>query len=184
MNTTNTKETLHIRFAEKGKMYSLEGNYKEALRHYKEAIKMMQQTKDSDIFFQHYSQCVMEALEQLGSYDEVISFCKNYRDFLADKETNVLVKKHNAFVCERQAIQHILKEEQEEAKTVLTNAQKEIGKGKHPITDELLNWLLRGYKINKDQVTRLQKKHNYFIVRKESVNPKIAMDLPEGISPF
>ncbi|QXP73719.1 hypothetical protein H0I31_12140 [Tenacibaculum sp. AHE15PA] len=178
------KKMLHFRIAERGKMHALDKNYKEALRHYKEALRLTQTQKDSELFFQHYSQCVMESLEQLGSYDEVISFCENYRAFLNDKETNVLVKKHNAFVSERQAIQHILKEEQEEAKALLTSVQKEIGKGKHPITDELLNWILRGYKINKDQVTRLQKKHNYFIVRKESVNPKIAMDLPDGISPF
>ncbi|MEM6685937.1 MAG: hypothetical protein AAF617_09165 [Bacteroidota bacterium] len=175
---------LHYRIAERGKMHTLDKNYKEALRHYKEAMKMSQQEQDSELFFQHYSQCVMETLELSGAYDQVIEFCVNYRAFLQEKEQNVLVRKHNAFVSERQAIQHILKEEQEEAKALLQAIQKDLGRGKQPITDELLGWLHRGYKVNRNQLTRLQKKHNYFIVRKESVNPKIAMDLPEGVSPF
>lgn len=175
---------LHYRIAERGKMHALDKNYKEALRHYKEAMKMSQQEKDSELFFQHYSQCVMESLELSGAHDQVIEFCENYRAFLQEKEQDVLVRKHNAYVSERQAIQHILREEQEEAKALLQDIQKDLGRGKQPITDELLGWLQRGYKVNKDQLTRLQKKHNYFIVRKESVNPKIAMDLPEGVSPF
>ncbi len=175
---------IHYRVAERGKMHALDKNYKEALRHYKEAMKMLQQEKDSELFFQHYSQCVMETLELSGAHDQVIDFCENYRNFLKEKEQDVLVRKHNAFVCERQAIQHVLREEQEEAKALLQEVQKDLGRGKQPITDELLGWLLRGYKVNRDQLTRLQKKHNYFIVRKESINPKIAMDLPEGISPF
>ncbi len=175
---------LHYRIAERGKMHALDKNHKEALRHYKEALKLTQKQKDSELFFQHYSQCIMESLELSGAHDEVISFCENYRNFLQEKEQDILVRKHNAFVGERQAIQHILKEEQEEAKELLLRIQKDLGRGKQPMTDELLNWLVRGYRIKADQVRRLQQKHNYFIVRKESVNPKIAMDLPEGISPF
>ncbi|SNR14103.1 hypothetical protein [Tenacibaculum jejuense] len=178
------QKMLHYRIAERGKMHALDKNYKEALRHYKEALKLTREQKDSELFFQHYSQCVMETLELSGAYDQVISFCENYRAFLQEKEEDFLVQKHNAFVSERQAIQHILRGEQEEAKSLLQTTQKNLGKGKQPITDELLNWLLRGYKVNPDQLRQLQKKHNYFIVRKESVNPKIAMDLPEGISPF
>ena len=175
---------LHYRIAERGKMHALDKNHKEALRHYKEALKLTQKQKDSELFFQHYSQCIMESLELSGAHDEVISFCENYRNFLQEKEQDILVRKHNAFVGERQAIQHILIEEQEEAKELLLRIQKDLGRGKQPMTDELLNWLVRGYRIKADQVRRLQQKHNYFIVRKESVNPKIAMDLPEGISPF
>jgi len=175
---------LHYRIAERGKMYALDKNYTEALRHYKEALKLTQKQQDSELFFQHYSQCVMESLELSGAHDQVISFCENYRTFLDEKEQDVLVRKHKAFVSERQAIQHILRGEQDEAKGLLLEVQKDLGKGKQPITDELLNWLLRGYQVNASQLKRLQQKHNYFIVRKESVNPKIAMDLPEGVSPF
>ena len=175
---------LHYRLAERGKMHALDKNHKEALRHYQEALRLTQQQKESELFFQHYCQCIMESMELSGANDQVISFCEEYRSFLSEKEQDMLIKKHNAFVSERQAIQHILKEESEQAKALLLQIQADLGKGAQPLADELLNWLLRGYKISQEQVRRLQHKHNYFIVRKESVNPKIAMDLPEGFSPF
>lgn len=183
METQNNKETLHIRIAEKGKMYSLDGNHKEALRHYKEAIKMMQETKDSEIFFQHYSQCVMESLELSGSYDEVISFCERYIDFLDQKnDTSAIIKKHYATILEKQAIQYLHKEEKETSLELLKEAQGHVGNGKQPITDQLLNWLQRGFMISKQQLAALQKKHQYFIVRPDCVNPKIAFELPAAIS--
>ncbi len=175
---------LHVRIAERGKMHALDKNYKEALRHYKEALRIVQSQKDSELFFQHYSQCVMESLEQSGANNEVISFCENYRAFLKEKETNDLVDKHNAFVCERQAIQHLLKEETDMALDLLLEAKTSLKKHKQPITEQLLNWLQRGYSINKKQILGLQKKHNYFIVRQELINPDIAMDLPEAFSAF
>lgn len=175
---------LHYRIAEKGKMYALEKNYKEALRHYREAMRLTQQENENELFYQYYSQCVMESLELSGAYDQVISFCENYRTFLEDKEEDVLVKKHKAFIGERQAIQHVLKGEFTEAKLLLISIQKDLGRGKQPLTDELLNWLHKGYTVQHEQLRRLQNKYDYFIVRKESVHPEIAMDLPEGISPF
>jgi tetratricopeptide (TPR) repeat protein len=42
MEKETNKYKLHLGIAEKGKMYAVEGNHKEALRHYKEAIKMTQ----------------------------------------------------------------------------------------------------------------------------------------------
>ncbi|MFC4636419.1 hypothetical protein ACFO3O_21105 [Dokdonia ponticola] len=183
METHTKNETLHIRIAEKGKMYSLEGNYKEALRHYKEAIKMMQQSKDSEIFFQHYSQCVMEALELSGAHDEVISFCERYIDFLDQKsDDSALIKKHYATVLEKKAIQYLYKDEKDISLELLKEAQSHVGNGKQPITDQLVNWLQRGFMITKQQIAALQKKHQYFIVRADVVNPKIAFELPAIIS--
>ncbi len=179
-----TQKMLHIRIAERGKMHALDQNYKEALRHYKEALRLVQSQKDSELFFQHYSQCVMESLEQSGANDEVISFCENYRAFLDSKETNDLVQKHKSFVCERQGIQHLLKDETEAALVLLLEAKENSRKHKQPITEQLLNWLQRGYQISKQQIHNLQKKHNYFIVRQELINPKIAMDLPQAVTPF
>ncbi|MEY4926529.1 MAG: hypothetical protein RI894_965 [Bacteroidota bacterium] len=170
-------------------MYSLEGNFKEALRHYREAIRMSHRDADSEIFFQHYSQCVMEALELSGAHDEVIAYCDTFLDFLAEKldensaDTSLLTK-YYAAVLERQAIQFLLQGEKEDAIDTLKLAQQKVGRGKQPITDDLLNWALRGYTISKKQVTDLQRKHQYFIVRKDTVQPAIAVELPQGFSPF
>ncbi len=173
--------TLHIRIAEQGKLHSIEGNYEEALRHFREAMRMVHDQNESDIFFQHYSQCTMEALELSGAHDEVISFCVKYANFLEQKEEDNLIKKHKAFVWQRQAIQHLLKNETEEAKLLFQQSQHLIGHGKQPLTDELLNWIQRGYMIQKHQVKQLQDKHDYFIVREDQVNRKLALPIPESI---
>lgn len=183
--TTQSKEVLHFRIAERGKLYSLEGNYKEALRHYREAIKRTQNQAGSEIFFQHYTQCVMEALELSGAYDEVISFCERYIAFLeAKEEDSPLLQKHYAAILEKQAIQYVLKEAPKIALPLLKTAQQKVGKGKQPLTDELLKWLQRGYQITQHRVRAMQKKHHYFIVRPDKVNAAIAVDLPASVSPF
>jgi hypothetical protein len=115
----------------------------------------------------------------------VITYCERFIDFLAEKEDqSPLVKKHHAVILEKQAIQYMLKEELPEALPLLKEAQALAGRGGQPLTDDLLNWVVRGYKMTKKQIMDLQKKHNYFIVRKDKVRPEIAMDLPEALKQF
>lgn len=178
--TTNTSnEYLHLGIAEKGKLYALEGNYKEALRHYKEAIRMTQNKPQGELFFQHYVQCTMEALELSGAYDEVISFCEKFLDLLEEKGNDELILKYKAEMLQRMAIQFLLKDDKAEAEALFKTAQKIVGTGKLKLTDELLNWILRRYTLSKKQISDLQKKYNYFIVKKENVRPEIAVELPE-----
>lgn len=178
-------KSMHFRIVEQGKIYSLEGNYGEALRHYREGIRMCQEEVGADFFFQHYSQCAMEALELSGAHEEVISFCEKTRDFLADKiENSDYAKKYYAQLLEREAIQFLLMEEPKEAISLLKEAHQLVGMKTHPISDQLLNWAQRGYTINAKQINELQEKNNYFIVRRENVNPKIAVQLPEVAVPI
>jgi tetratricopeptide (TPR) repeat protein len=184
MTTANTQQKLHLGIAEKGKLYSLQGNYKEALRHYREAIRLVQNNKDNDLFFQHYSQCVMEALELSGAYDEVISYCEKFMDFLEEKEESEFVIRHKAHVLEKLAIQYILKGDKEEALPLLKQAQSLLKKGVQPLTDELLNWVQRNYQLSKKQIHEAQKKYNYFIVRKDKVRPELAIEIPDMMKQF
>lgn len=182
---TKKTELLHLRIAEKGKIFCLEGNYKEALRHFGEALKMMQKEKGSELFFQHYTQCVMETLEKSGAYDDVISYCERYISFLDSKNNktnNLYINRYYARIFEKQAIQYLLKEENITALQLFELAQHKVGKGKQPITDELIKWIQKGYQISKKQVEAIQKKYNYFIVRKDLVNTAIAMELPSEMS--
>ncbi len=181
----NQKIAVHFGIAERGKMYSLEGNHKEALRHYREAIQMTVRQEDSDIFFQHYTQCVMESLELSGANEEVISYCEKARAFLEEKESESLILKRNiASLLEKQAIQHLLRDERDDAVELLKEAQGIVGRRSNPLTDDLLNWAQRGYHIKETQIRQAQNRHKYFVVRKETVNPAIAVDLPKSVSPF
>lgn len=181
-----SQPALHYGIVEMGKVYCLEGNYGEALRHYREGIRLCTTgEKKPEVFFQHYTQCVMEALELSGTYDEVISYCEKTKSFLEPKlEDSDFTKRYYASLLEREAIQYIHKEEKESATQLLKEAQALVGRKTQPITDEILNWLLRGYQISSKQIREIQKRYNYFTVREGKVNKNIAIELPKTITPF
>jgi tetratricopeptide (TPR) repeat protein len=176
------KVNLHYNIAEKGKVYALKGNHTEALRHYKEALRMCQTLPNSDIFFQHYSLCAMELM---GNNQEVIDFCEKCLEFIEDKEfeKNDLLDKYISSLWERMGIQYLLMNEKDEAKECFNTAKQTGGKVTSPLTNDLLNWIWRGYAITEKQIRDLEKRHNYFTVRKENVNEAIAIELPEIVSP-
>jgi tetratricopeptide (TPR) repeat protein len=185
MSPNNPNYTLHLGIAERGKMFALETNYTEALRYYREAIKMTQGQEGAELFFQHYTQCVMETLELSKAYDQVIAYCEKFIDFLENKEENsVLIDKHYATILEKMGVQYLLKEEKATALPLFKAAQDRLGKGKQPLTDELINWIQRGYTISAKQISDLQKRHHYFIVQKETLKPDLAIDLPKAMTPF
>jgi tetratricopeptide (TPR) repeat protein len=178
---------LHYNIAEQGKVYATKGNHKEALRHYKEALRMSQQVPKSDIFFQHYSQCAMESLEQMEAYNEVIIFCDKCIDFMETKDdlqAHPIFIKYLASLWERKAIQYLFLNEKEQAIEAFEQAIDVIKPHKLPLAQELHNWCKRGYTISKQQIEGLLKKNQYHTVRKENVNIQIAVELPEMINPF
>jgi len=181
------KTNIHYNIAEKGKVFAIVSNHKEALRHYKEAMRMCQSLPHSDIFFQHYSLCAMESLEKMKAFEEVISYCDKCLDFLAEKEElqeQEMFQKYVASIIERKGIQHLYLDEKQEAIACFKEAQQLVDKKQIPLTNDLLNWCLRGYAITPKQIEDLQKKHNYFTVRKDNINHEIAIELPEMVSPF
>lgn len=183
----NGSVNLHYGVAEKGKVFALQGNHKEALRHYKEALRMCQALPNADLFFQHYSMCAMESLELSESYEEVIAFCDKCIEFLESKDElkdNPVFEKYLASIMERQAIQFLFLGEKQEAAAIFKEVQNRMGKTAMPLTNDLLGWTQRGYTISPAQIRDLQKKHKYFSVRKENVNEKIAVELPQNVNPY
>jgi tetratricopeptide (TPR) repeat protein len=181
------KANMHFQIAENGKVLALKNNHKEALRHYKEAMRMCQTVEGSELFLQHYSLCAMESLELMQGHEEVIAFCNKSIDFLTEKKTersDEIIWKYLASLWERKGIQYIHLNEKEEAIEALENALTEANNLSMPLSKELLNWLRRGYTITIKQVRDLQNRHHYFTVRKENVNEKLAVQLPEMINPF
>ena len=180
-----TNNYLHYNIAEQGKVYTIEGDFNEALRHYREAIRMAQTQEDSEVFFQHYSQCVMETLEISGAYNQVVSYCERYLEFLKTKSNDdFLVKKHQAVILEKKGIQHIYLGENDLAKSCLEEAQQIVGRGKQKLTDELLGWLQRGYSIGIDKLKQSLHVHKYFVIRKEDLQYDKCFKLPDNFSPF
>lgn len=184
---TTININLHNGVAEKGKLFAIQGNHKEAIRYYKEAIRMCRTLPNAEEFIHHYNICIMESLELMESYNEVIEFCDKCLDFLKIKDSlknNLFVKNYAASVLERKGIQFLLLNEKEKAIDSFKSVQHHIDIKLMPLTNELLNWALRGLTITHKQILELQKKYLYFIVRKDAVNVKIAVELPRNINPF
>lgn len=173
-----TKERMHYGIAERGKIYYLEGNHKEALRHFQEAIQMSVKNSSSDIFFQHYTQCVMESLEFMGHHEEVISYCEKLCEFLKEKDMDeTIIRKNYATTREKMGIQHLLKGDKEEALALFEEATQLMDK-KMALSNTIIGWIKRGYNVSEKQIRDAQHKHEYFAVRKDSVKPEMAIDLP------
>ncbi|MFA0961051.1 hypothetical protein AB9P05_04545 [Roseivirga sp. BDSF3-8] len=174
----NKADIIHLGIAEQGKLYALKNNHQEALRHYREALKMVSDHKAHELFAQHYLQCTMESLELSGAYDEVITYCHRLLQVMGpEKPESPFLMRHMAATLERLAVQHLLKKEKEEARKHLERIKNIAGPGIQPLADQLLNWLQRGYTIRPGQIRDAQKKHRYFIVQQDKVKPEIAIDL-------
>jgi tetratricopeptide (TPR) repeat protein len=173
-----TKERMHYGVAERGKIFYLEGNHKEALRHFQDAIQMSVKNSSSDIFFQHYTNCVMESLEHLGHHQEVINYCEKFSEFLEEKGLEEpIIRKNYATTREKMAVQYLLMDDKAEALKLFKEATELMDK-KMPLCNDVLGWLQRGYNISIKQLRDTQHKHEYFAVRKDTVKPEMAIDLP------
>ncbi|MDA3904799.1 MAG: tetratricopeptide repeat protein [Bacteroidales bacterium] len=183
------KETINIHYgvAENGKLLATQGNHKEALMHYREALRMCQNQPGADIFFQHYSLCAMESLELMGAYTEVIEFCNKCINFLDSKtglKNNQVFLKFKASLYERKGIQYMYLQQNNNAIECFKEAQSSIEKKYLPLCVDLMNWLMRGYSISNKQINDLQKKHSYFTVRKDNINKQITVEIPKMNNPF
>ena len=181
MEKNTNQYSLHLGIAEQGKIFAVQGNHKEALRHYKEAIKMTQGQEMGEMFFQHYMQCTLESLELMGAYNEVLDYCEKFMELLNAKEESDFISKYKTETWLRMAIQYLHKDDPETAREYLMTVAKESGKVKLKIADTLLNWINRRYTITKKQIIDLQNENNYFIVNKNNLKPEIAVALPAAI---
>ncbi|MEM8553455.1 MAG: peptidylprolyl isomerase [Pseudomonadota bacterium] len=172
---------LHLSIAEQGKIHAVEGNHPEALRHYREALRMAVAAGAPEVFFRHYTQCVMESLELLGSYDEVDEFLAradaHYRE--ANVQLSIQRRDHGSILEQRGALA-LKRGDAAAAKEHLSEAVEIAGKGALPLADELNGWLARGYAVDAGRVTESQRRHGTFVVRADKINRAIARPLPRA----
>jgi tetratricopeptide (TPR) repeat protein len=169
---------MHLSIAEHGKVMALKNRHDEALRHYREAIRMAVSCKAPEVFFRHYTQCVLESLELTGSYQEVMEFCQN-ADLHFEKLNSELQvhKKDHGSVLERWGINALKAGDKALALQQLHAAIERAGKGVLPLTEELMQWLQRGLTVDTSRLLGLQKKHKYFVVRPDQVDQSQARSL-------
>ncbi len=177
-----SSEVLCLGVAEQGKLYALQGRHGEALRHYREALRLAISCQDSELFFHHCTQCIMESLELSGAHETVADYCIRAEDHFATIDIDdPLVNRQRGANLERLAVARLQMGDVEEAKDLLALAIETGGKGTLPLSEALLGWLRRGLSVGDARLRSAQHQHRYFVVRKDLVDPAIAVELPQGV---
>jgi hypothetical protein len=177
-----SREALCLGIAEQGKLHALAGRHVDALRHYREALRLAMSCAACELFFHHCTQCIMESLELSGAHEAVADYCLRAEDHFAAVETDdLLVRRQRGANFERLAVSRLQTGDAGEAQELLAIAVDIAGKGALPLAEALLGWLRRGLTVGQAQLRSEQRHYRYFVVRKELVDPGIAVELPKGI---
>lgn len=175
----NERHRLHLDIAEAGKVHALGHRHAEALRHYREAIRLAVAAKAPEVFFRHYAQCALESLELMASYDEVIRFCEEadrfHRQMTAGSPTQ---RRDHAAILERLGLVRIKAGQPEAGIEALRRAIALAGPGALPAAEDALAWLDRRLAVTPERVLASQKRHRYFTVRADQVDRSRARPLP------
>lgn len=170
---------LHLGVAEAGKASAVKGDHKEALRHYREALKLAVSSKAPEVFFRHYTQCVLESLELTDAFPDVIEFCESadahYRETGTPTEFH---RKDHGSILERLGVVLLKAGETDRAKEMLATAIATAGKAQVPLAEQLHGWLSRGMMADKRRIGEAQAKFGYFTVRPDQVDERRARPLP------
>ncbi len=176
---------LHMGIAEQGKVYALEGDHSRALHYYREAMQMTVQAGDPEVFFRHYLECVMESLEHMEAYPEVLEYCDRAIQFYQDNPPpNEMATMDLAHIYQRKGINLLKMGIQDEASEALQQAlatAEAVGKVTSktmPLTQMVLQWLRSRLHIDNQRVVAEQNRTQYFMVRKDTVEPAKAVKLP------
>ncbi len=175
---------LHLGIAEAGKLHALAHRHAEALRHYREALRRAVATRAPEVFFRHYTQCVLECLEQMGSYGEVIEFCERAdAHYRAHGHQMELQRRDHAALLERLGAVRAKAGQAGPAAEALRAAIALVPKGTLPLAEELLGWLNRRLTPDPTRIAMAQTRRGYFTVTRDQVDPARARPLPADPTP-
>lgn len=179
MAATENSIRLHLGIAEQGKLLALKGQHEPALTHYREALRMAVSSSAPEVFFRHYTQCVMESLERSGTLDAVLRYCDEAEVHYQRIDSPLpLVARDRAENHQRRASILLRMGRQNEAIEALEQALTTAGEHPLPMAQEVLGWIKRGLSVGSRQLDEAQRRHHYYIVRKELVDPTRAIALP------
>jgi hypothetical protein len=176
---TINPHTMHLSIAETGKLKALKSDHKGALKHYREALRLAVSSRAPEVFFRHYTQCVLESLELTGAYDEVLDYCINAdAHYESLNLSSSLHRRDHGSILERQGLVELKKGDAEQGHKTLRKACAIAGEKILPLSEEIINWLQRGFSLDVTRITTSQRKHDYFVVRADQVDRKRASTVP------
>ena len=176
----------HMGIAEQGKLYALEGNHSQALHYYRTAMNISVQSGDPEIFFRHYLECVMESLEKMEAYQEVLDYCdKAIELYTQQPPPNPMAVADFASIHQRRGIILLKMGQEDEAEHAFKRAieiSKQLGNALK-LSQTLLRWVNARYRVDASRITSEQNRCDYFTVRPNSVDPSRAVKLMNETGP-
>lgn len=174
---------LHYRVAEHGKVRALAGDHAEALRHYREALRLASLQGEAEACLRHYAWCVLESLERTDAHGAVISFCERVEAHYAQRPPEgELARKDLAAHLERHGLALAKQGRAAEARERLESAVKLAGTGHLPVAERVLSWGRAGLHVDARRISLEQDRHPYWTVRPDAVRPDIAVALPSFVT--
>jgi tetratricopeptide (TPR) repeat protein len=196
---------LHLGIAEQGKLAALSGDHGEALVHYRAAMQLCSEQKSAEVFYRHYTECALESLELMGAFDDVLAYCnKALEHYLKNPPQTEVARSDFAHVYQRQGVCLLKLGQASAAKEALQSAlavsvnsvsparvegavpvkgAARVGSAAPslPLVVSLLGWLRTGLHCDVARVVQEQRRHNYFSVRRETLQPTRAIQLPQAL---
>ena len=148
MTTTENSIRLHLGIAEQGKLLALKGQHESALAHYREALRMAVSSSAPEVFFRHYTQCVMESLERSGTLEAVLRYCDEAEAHYQRVASPLpLVARDRAENLQRRASILLRMGRRDEAIDCLEQAISMAADHPLPLAREVLGWIRRGLSV-------------------------------------
>jgi tetratricopeptide (TPR) repeat protein len=170
----------HLAIAEQGKVYALAGQHALALAYYREAIRLTVQSGEPEIVFRHYLECVLESLEKMGAYRDVLDYCEKAVGLLKAAPETAYTSLERAHVYQRQGAVQLKAGDRESAAASLRTAVESAASHcfSLALASTLLGWIERGLQIDPRRVLAEQERLGYFNVRQDTVDRSRAITLP------
>jgi tetratricopeptide (TPR) repeat protein len=179
--TTRAPEHTCLGLTEQGKMLALAGKHKDALAHYREALRIAMTCEENEVFFHYVTQCILESLELSNAFGEVRDYCTRAEEQFATVEnSDPLLAKQRATNLERLGLCLIQLDEVDDGRIALENALNLVEEKSLPLAVKILGWLRRGLTVETRQLRMAQKQFGYFMVRSDQIRKEIAIPLPKG----
>ncbi len=177
MNPGTKEFPLHLRIAESGKVFAVNGDFRRALGCYRLAMHMVRQSRSPEVFFRHYLECLIEAMELNGDYEEVLTFCERMQELHENlEEAGELEQLDRANLHQRRGIILLKMERDRDAEHELAEAARLSGNGLS-LSATVLRWVRSRLRPNSSRLLEEQRRHGYFSVRRETVKPERAVPL-------
>lgn len=176
--TIDPRHRLHIGIAEAGKLLALKGRHQQALAKYREALQLAHGARAPQVFARHYLHCVLESLEHLGDHARVAELAAAAADTAACPDPTPFQKRDRAHLLERQGVNLALAGDVAGARAALAEAVA-LDDGL-PLARAILDWTARGLAINPQRLADAQRRHGYWVVRPDTVDPARALESPHA----